>query len=384
MLRTRKINRLILLCLVSGWVTACDWFSDTEYFSWKLEGVEKKTYNVKILGSAVLTKDLFGMDQSKLSREGIPVTLSVKSDAYLIINKKKENAFELQLVSGNTTFSSFPDMTNNKYAQGALRDMFEKRSGIELAVFDMGPKGSKETPDFNRFLSLNIFLRLPDDSLLQQKKGNLPNLRLLGDEEMCLDLYHRKIKERETSATVILNSLTEESDGDMIAEVSYRVVEKILTEYQEGDFAKRRFIKRFNDANIFADRKLRLEDDEAQKTFICEYNGKHFFNLTKGWLEGIDAEQSIKMIKTDISPKAAEIFRIKAVITPHDKEIEVYDSIDDVLLREPSNEEQKNRRTGPTVTDMLSPLDGGGIRNLIKKEQQNKASDKANLDKPEE
>jgi len=375
MLRTHKLSRLILLCLVSGLVTACDWFSDAEYFSWKLQNADKKTYNIKVLGTAVLTKDLFGIDPSKLSREGIPVTLSVKNEAYLTINKVKEKSFELQLISGDTSFSSFPDMTNNKYAQGALRDMFESRSGIELAVFEMGPKGSKETPDFNRFLSLNLFLRLPDDSLLQQKRGNLPSLRVLAEEEMCLDLYNRRLKERETSATVILNSLTKNADGDMIAEMSYRVVEKVLTEYQEGDFAKRRFIKRFNDANIFADRKLRLEDDEAQKTFICEYNARHFFNLTKGWLEGIDAEQSIKMIKTEISPKAAEIFRIKAVVTPYDKDIKIYDSIDDILMREPSDEQQKKQRNGPTVTDMLSPQDGGGIRNLIKQETRKKASD---------
>ncbi len=362
MLRTRKYARLIQLTLMTIFVSGCDWSSDSDYLKWKLEGTEKKTYSIQILGSAILKKDLFGLDENRLSRENIPVTLSIKSGSYIVVNKKDRDTFELQLVSGNTSFTSFPDLSKNVYAQDALKAMFETRSNIELAKFEMGPKGSKEAPDFNRFLSLNIYLRMPDDSLLQQKRSGLAHLKVFGEEEVCLDLFGRKIKEREVKTSINLNRVQKTNDGDLIAEMTYDIHEKILTEYQEGDFAKRRFIKRFNDANIFTDRKLKLNDDDEQKTFVCEYKGKHFFNMTKGWLEQVESEQSIQLIKTDITVKASEIFRVKTIIKPVKEEIAVLDAIDDSLIRDEIGEEQRLQKDRPTVTDMLDLIDGGTDR----------------------
>lgn len=363
MMRTGKSKRFIFLFLMSVLLTGCDWSSESDYLKWKLNGTAKKTYSIQILGSAVLQKDLFGLETHRLSRENIPVTLSIKNESYIIVNKKDPKTFELQLVSGNTSFTSFPDLSKNVYAQDALRAMFEDRSNVELSRFEMEPKGSKETPDFNRFLSLNIYLRMPDDSLLQEKKSGLARLKVFGEEELCLNIYNRKIKEREENTSVTLNSIKETKDGDMIAEMTYSVYEKILTEYQEGDFAKRRFIKRFNDANIFTDRKLKLDDDDEQKTFICEYKGKHYFNMTKGWLEGVEAEQSIQLIRADdISLKAAEIFRVKTVIKPIARDIAVLDEIDDALIRPEPGEEEKAKKNKPTITEMLDTLDGGTAR----------------------
>jgi hypothetical protein len=339
-------------------LAGCDWSSDSDYLKWKLVGTKKKTYSIQIQGTAILKKDLFGLDESRLSK-GSPVTLSVKNESFIVVNKKDKETFELQLVSGNTSFSSFPDLNDSFYGQDALKSMFETRSGIELSKFEMGPKGSKEAPDFNRFLSLNMYLRLPEDTLLQEKKSGLSRLNIFGEDELCLNLYNRKIKEREENISITLESITKTKDGDMIAEMNYRIVEKVLTEYQEGDFAKRRFIKRFNDANIYTDRKLKLNDDDEQKTFICEYKGKHFFNMTKGWLEAAEIEQSIQLIRTDVTVKASEIFRVKTAIRPINREIVVLDEIDDALIRDEIGEHEKRKKNKPTVTDMLDLLDGG-------------------------
>ncbi len=366
MKRTRLIHMAILLAF-AGFLSACEW-SEENYFSWKLKSSEKKQYLITISGSAIMEHDLFGLDEYRLAgKKNLSVTMNVKSQSYLIINKKKQDVFEVQHVSGLTEYSSFPDLEKIKYAKEALAEMFDVRKGIELAKFNMGKKGSKEAPDFNRFLSLNMYLRLPEDSLLQEKKAVLPKLSILGDEEICLQLFNRKVRERTLETRITLNSLTRQDNGDLVADMNYRIVEKIQTEFQEGDFAKRRFIKRFNDANIFSDYKIKLNDDNMQKTYICDYQGRHFFNLTQGWLEGLESEQSIRVIKTDISPKAAEIFRVKTSIIPTDEKIDVLDEVDEMLMRTDSEEEDKKKRTHPTVTEMLSPVDGGGLGDLIKK-----------------
>ncbi|MCB1840076.1 MAG: hypothetical protein KDI61_07430 [Alphaproteobacteria bacterium] len=361
-----NVIRLTLLVIFTGALTGCDFFSsDPGYFTWKLNGVEKKTYKMKILGTAILTKDLFGLDQYRLTRENIPVTLSVKNESFIVVNKKDSAHLNVQLVSGKSTLSSFPDLSNSSYAQQAFYEMFPQKSGIELFKVELAPKGLTQNGNMNRFLSLNIYMRLPDDSLLQEKKGGLPSLDRLKNEEMCIDLYNRKIKDRETTTSVILNKVNKNQNGDIVAEMDYHIVEKIVTEYEEGDFAKRRFIKRFNDANIFTEKKLKLDDDDEQKTYLCEYNGKHFFNITKGWLERVEAEQSIQMIKTDYTVKAAEIFRMKTIIIPVNEEISVMDSIDYVMSEDENDEQNKKKQARPTITEMLDPLDGGFQENIV-------------------
>lgn len=343
-LRVRKAVILGALMLALSGLTACG--EGESEIGWKLKGVKSRTYHIKMLGSARMEPDLFNYERENLLVNGAPVNVSLQDETYMVIKNTGGSALEAEYITGPLSYVSYPDTSDTPLAEQTLKEIFHKEPASSLGTFEVEEKGAFNMPTVNPFLAMKILLRVPEDEILE--KGTAALLRMgYGRENLCLNLHNRKIKTHELISNISMGKLTKNAQGELIADMRYVVSEKVETEYQEGDFARRQFIKRFNDANLLGNRPLIEDEDDIQKVYTCKYKGRHIFNLTRGWLESATGEQAIEVIKyLDEGTKVVEILRAKIKVVPTDQKIQPASSYDDLKLMSESEEakDQKNRK----------------------------------------
>ncbi len=339
--RLRKAAIAGGLILAMSGLTACG-ESDSE-IGWKLKNKESRTYSIKILGTARMEPDLFNYERASLLVNGAPVNVSLQEETFLIVKNKGGSALEGEYITGPFSYAAYPDTSNNPLAEQTLQEIFEKEPAVSLGKFEIEEKGAYNMPTVNPFLAMKIYLRLPEEEILETKQAALPRLGY-GSESLCLSLHNRKIKTQELDSRITLNKLSKNSQGELIADMRYLVTEKIETEYQEGDFARRQFIKRFNDWNLLGQRPLIEDEDDIQKVYTCKYKGRHIFNVTRGWLESATGEQAIEVIKyLDEGTKVVEILRAKIKILPTDQSVQAmgtYNEFDIMSEAEPQGKKK--------------------------------------------
>lgn len=339
--RLRKAAIAGGLVLAMSGLTACG-ESDSE-IGWKLKNQESRTYSIKILGTARMEPDLFNYDRASLLVNGAPVNVSLQDETFLIVKNKGGSALEGEYITGPFSYAAYPDTSNNPLAEQTLQDIFEKEPAVSLGKFEIEEKGAYNMPTVNPFLAMKIYLRLPEEEILETKQAPLPRLGYT-NESLCLSLHNRKVKTQELDSKITLNKLSKNSQGELIADMRYLVTEKIETEYQEGDFARRQFIKRFNDWNLLGQRPLLEDEDDIQKVYICKYKGRHIFNVTRGWLESATGEQAIEVIKyLDEGTKVVEILRAKIKIAPTDQRVKAMGTYNEFDVMSEAEPQSKNK-----------------------------------------
>lgn len=339
-LRVRKAAILGALMLALSGLTACG--EGESEIGWKLKGVKSRTYHIKMLGSARMEPDLFNYQRENLLVNGAPVTVSIQDDTYMVLKNTGGSVLDAEYITGGTSYAAYPDTSSNKKASETLEEIFNKQPSVSLGKFSLEERGATHMPTVNPFLAMKIYLRMPEQDILEKKQTQITKMGY-ASETICLSLYNRKIKSHEITSNITLNNLTKNEKGEVIADMRYLVTEKVETAYQEGDFARRIFLKRFNDAHFLGQRPLIEDEDDIQKVYTCKYKGRHLFNMTRGWLESSSGEQVIELIKyLDEGTKVIEILRAKIKIQPSDQKIEAKGIYDEELgLMSEGPQEQK-------------------------------------------
>lgn len=342
--RLRKAAMLGALLLALTGLTACG--EGESEIGWKLNDAKTRTYSIKMLGSARMEPDLFNYERQNLLVNGAPVTISIQDENYLVIKNNGGSTLNAEYITGGISYAAFPETSSNKKATETLEEIFAKQPSVSVGKFSLEERGATHMPTLNPFIAMKIYLRMPEEEILEKKQAHLSKMGY-ASESICLSLYNRKIKSHEITSNITLNSLTKNQKGEIIADMRYLVSEKVETAYQEGDFARRIFLKRFNDAHFLGQRPLIEDEDDIQKVYTCKYKGRHLFNVTRGWLESANGEQVIELIKyLDEGTKVIEILRAKIKIQPTDQKIETTGTYDDELgLMSEGPKEKKPQNT---------------------------------------
>lgn len=334
-------------------LTGCDNGSKGGDIVWKLRNADTRTYMIQMNGTARMEPDLFNFERERLLVNGAPVTVGLKDETFLVVRNTGGSALEGEYVTGPSSYVAHPDTTGNILAQQTLAELFGKKAGLSLGKFEIEELGAYKMPTVNPFLAMKILLRTPEGGILESKQANLPRMGYT-QEQICLNLYNRRIKSHEQNTNITLDRVFANERGETIAEMRYIVTEKVETEYQQGDLARRQFIKRFNDWNLLGLRPLSENEDDVQKVYTCKYKGRHNYNVTRGWLESVQAEQSIEVIKyLDEGTKVIEILRARIRVTPTNQKIVPSKAFDDLDLMT----EAEQKESPPVAPAAMQKLD---------------------------
>ena len=317
--------------------------SDEEMI-WKLDGLDQVSYRINVSGQELV--DLYSLapgladdedftggikeDENSQSEDAYlkspKVKMTVKGNTYAVLNKRNPSRYRLEHVSGLLRYRSELDtLIMDKEAQKKADDLFKAANGLTLNDYDMNENGEVQPAAGNHFRYMNFAFRLPPDQIFLNNSAALEYDVLDKDgAETCISIPSTENFVRKVESSVKLDKLKQSESGDIIAEMSYKVSERISNSAYENPGADSFFLNTFTRANenfrlrfgVRFDESQRASKDERQIIFHCKYAGKHVFNITRGWILRVDGLFSVSAYRKIEPDSSRELARYKFSVVP--------------------------------------------------------------------
>ena len=424
--RDMKIKTILaagLTILIGGMIASCGPGGEDSKVSWKVKEGKERAYIMHVKGTDLLDLNIKTPDEEKDSlpplKKRNPVKsylkqpklkITVKGSDFLVVSKAKpilnkinNNKFTLEHIIGKIRYTSPLDAKADEATRRINEALFRAAQGLTLGKYKMDSYGKLRPSATEQFKFLNMLMRTPPDAVLASKKKVMmfPLSLKKDDPEVCAGMPIKKILSRKLDAYAKQKGTYKLKNGDVIVEVAYRAKETISNVIEKEDPATKGFIGRYNSANQSFRNRFRpmiidgddlYIDDDNKRTFLCEYKGVHRFNVTKGWLEGVEAKFAVyyidkkKLIVRDISGfniVVAQYDPAKIKRKTTEEYHDVLNTIDDRVLSFPGNFDAindnstlvggaKSNQESSVDVAMLLPLQKQASESKLPPRQENK------------
>ena len=318
--------------------------SSEDEMIWKLGDLKEISYRIDVSGQELV--DLYSLAPSLAEEEDISnnisnaensqseeaflkspkIKMNINGDSYVVLKRYNAKKYGLEHVSGKLNYTSeLDDLIKDSVTKEKSQQLFNAANGLTLANYNMNLEGEIRPSVSGHFRYLNYALMLPSDQIFLNNKSTLPfNLLDTKGDESCITIPSTEKFVRQIDSTVSLDKLKQNDRGDIIAEMTYKVSEKVSNSAYENRNADSFFLDAFTRSNekfrlrfgVRFDESQRASKDERKIIFHCKYAGKHTFNITRGWMLRVDGLFTISAYRK-IEPEAErELGRYKFNIVP--------------------------------------------------------------------